>query len=161
MKIQPQKPRILIVDDEFHSRQILRTSAEELGYEVVDTASPEEAKRLARFEAFDILITDLKMPTMDGIQLLESIRLHDPQLSVVVVTAHGSIETAVDAMKKGAEDYLLKPIELPVFELMLQRIQSKRALIRENIVLRSENSALKKDLQIRYHLNSLIGRSES
>ncbi len=151
--------RILIVDDEFHPRQVLRAAATALGHEVVDTASPEEALKLARFEKFDVLVTDMKMPLMDGLKLLQSVRIHAPLMSVILCTAHGSIETAVEAMKNGAEDYLLKPIELPAFEIALERILKKRALFKAYQALTSENEVLKRDLQIRYHLKTLLGRS--
>ena len=153
------KARILIVDDEFHQRRILREAATAFGHEVADTGDPDEALRLARFERFDLIVTDMKMPRMTGLQLLQQIRIHDPTVSVIVATAHGTIESAVEAMRKGAEDYLLKPIDLNAFEIAVDRVLSRRALVRENQGLISEVAALKHELHVRFHLNSVIGRS--
>ena len=155
-----KKGKVLIVDDEFHQRKVLKDAVSAFGYEVAETGDPEEAIRLNRFGNFDIVVTDLSMPKMTGIELLSKLRAHDPGLSVVMVTAHGTIETAVEAMKMGAEDYALKPIELPAFEILLSKIFEKRALVRENQSLHCENALLRKELKIQYHLGSILGKSD-
>ena len=134
---------ILIVDDELHQRRILGEAARSLGYYVVEAESGQKALEQLRFGHFDVLLTDLQMPGMDGLRLLENARIFDSTVSTIMITAHGSIETAVEAMKKGAEDYLLKPIELPALEIALEKIFHKRALVQKNQLLQSENENLK------------------
>lgn len=153
------KGKVLVVDDEHHQRQILSQVAQQMGYEVVTAVAPEDALRLIRFGRFDVLLTDMSMPGMTGIQLLEAVTRHDPTVSVIVVTAHGTVETAVEAMKAGAEDFILKPVEFDALEMVLKRVFQKRSLLRENQKLQGENEALKRDIGIRYHLTNALGVS--
>ena len=153
------KGRILIVDDEQNQLTLMQEAVRMMGYEVEVTPSGARALDLLRESQFDILITDMQMPEMDGLTLLENARTTDSGVSVVVLTAHGTIETAVEAMKRGAEDYITKPVEFAELEMTLQLIFSKRRLLKENEKLAYENEALKRDLGIRYHYTNAIGRS--
>ncbi len=155
------KGKILVVDDEAHQRTVLCEAAKDLGYEAAAAESGQKALELIRFGKYDVVITDLMMPGMTGLQVLERARVHDPTVSVLVATAHGTIETAVEAMRQGAEDYLQKPVEFEALDLVLQRIFRKRELVRENQRLRNENDVLKRELGIRYHVAGSIGRSEA
>src|SRR5579885_3248561 len=153
--------RILIVDDEPHQRKILVEFARIFGHEASETGSAEEALKRAHRQELDIVVTDLRMPGVDGLELLRKLRLADPAVSVIVATAHGTVETAIEAMKNGAEDYLLKPLELQAFELVIDRVLRSRSLVRENQSLLSENSFLKRELQVKYHPGTLVGRSKA
>ena len=106
--------RVLVVDDEQNQRDILQVILESEGYEPVTAANGQRALDIARTQLFDAVLTDLKMPDMDGIALLSELQRAQPSASVVLMTAHGTITSAVDAMRKGALDYLQKPIEKDV-----------------------------------------------
>jgi DNA-binding NtrC family response regulator len=102
--------RVLVVDDEHKQTEILRSILEREGYEVETASSAEEAEALVRANPPDVVLTDLRLPGRDGIELLEAVHRGFPQVGVVLVTAHGTIPTAVEAMKRGALDYLTKPL---------------------------------------------------
>ena len=122
--------RILVADDEQGLRAFVAEALEADGHTVAQAADGVEAsQRLAR-EGFDLLITDLRMPRMDGLALLRQVRLEQPELEVLVLTAHGTIETAVEAMKLGAFDYLEKPLGSPgELRLVVARALERRALL--------------------------------
>src|SRR5512139_3951483 len=104
------KHAILVVDDESAQRQLLSGSLSR-DYSVVTAASGLEATQLLSHRSFDLIITDERMPGMTGIELIRWVREHAPEIPIVVMTAYGSVETAVEAMKLGAEDYLTKPLK--------------------------------------------------
>jgi two-component system response regulator FlrC len=122
--------RILVADDEPGLRAFVAEALEGEGHSVVQAADGvEAAQRLAR-QGFDLLITDLRMPRLDGMGLLRQVRLEQPETEVLVLTAHGTIETAVEAMKLGAFDYLEKPIASPgQLRLVVARALERRALL--------------------------------
>jgi len=122
--------RILVADDEPGLRAFVAEALEADGHAVAQAADGvEAAQRLAR-EGFDLLITDLRMPRMDGMALLRQVRLEQPETEVLVLTAHGTVETAVEAMKLGAFDYLEKPIGSPgQLRLVVARALERRALV--------------------------------
>ncbi|WP_242392729.1 sigma-54-dependent transcriptional regulator [Anaeromyxobacter oryzisoli] len=140
------KTRILVVDDEEIVRESLGGWLEKDGY-AVETA-PDGPGALARLgaERWSILIVDLKMPGMDGLQVLEEAKKRQPDLAVVIMTAYATVDTAVSAMKLGAYDYLVKPFDPEELSLMMQKIVSQQSLVRENAVLRQ---ALKREYQFR------------
>lgn len=105
------KGSILVVDDEVRQREILQTILKDEGYSVETAVSGEHALRLMKNCRFDLVLTDQKMPGISGIKLLEEIIALDPTISVVLITAHGTIESAVEATKKGAYRYLTKPFD--------------------------------------------------
>src|SRR5262245_10488289 len=106
-------PRILIVDDEDGVRSFLAEALEAQGTEIETAADGDEAAALLDRQGFDLVLTDLKMPGRDGLSLLAKIRAEQPETQVILLTAHGTVETAVQAMKDGAFDYLRKPIGSP------------------------------------------------
>ncbi|MEK7690603.1 MAG: response regulator, partial [Bdellovibrionota bacterium] len=102
-----EKGKVLVVDDEPHQRLIMSEACKSMGYDVTIADTGKKALELIRYGNFDVLITDMQMPEMNGIRLLENVMIFDSSVSVILATAHGTIETAVEAMKKGAEDYIL------------------------------------------------------
>ncbi len=152
--------KILIVDDETYPRMILKEAVQQMGYSPEEASDGQNALERLRYGNFDLMLTDMNMPGMDGLTLLSNTLKADPGVSVIVVTAHGTIETAVEAMRKGAEDFITKPVEIDNLKLTLERVFKKRTLLLENKRLLSENEALREDLKIRYHLATAVGRSQ-
>lgn len=146
------KPRILVADDESNARSALSQILSEEGY-AIETAA-DGFKALARYEEHgaDIVLTDLKMPGMDGVELMAKLREKDPELPVVVMTAFGAVETAVAAMQAGAVSYLTKPVNADELLLVLQRALASAALRREATTLKSQ-------LTERHRFESIIGNS--
>ncbi len=130
--------RILIIDDDPLSREFLEEAASSLGYATV--SAPDGETGLARLaeEPVDLVLTDLRMPGVDGIEVVGRAAELAPEVPVVVVTAHGTIETAIEAMRRGATDFLLKPCTPATLEMVLGRIDSTQRLRDENRYLRSE-----------------------
>ncbi|HTY07831.1 MAG TPA: sigma-54 dependent transcriptional regulator [Candidatus Edwardsbacteria bacterium] len=129
---------VLIVDDEAPQRSIVSDILKSAGYEVLAAASAAEALQLLRQRPVQVALTDLKMPGKSGLTLIEEIRKLDDPPEAVLVTAYGSIETAVKAMKLGAYDYLTKPLERDELLLVVERAAEKQALRAERRALRSE-----------------------
>ncbi len=132
---------ILVVDDEGSAREALDTLLEDSGYEV--RTAPEGFKALGILEEWtcDILLTDLRMPIMDGVELIRKAQDLEGQLACIVMTAFGSIENAVEAMKAGADDYLTKPLNFEAVELLLERTMERIEMRRELDRLREEREA--------------------
>ena len=146
-------PRILIVDDEPNIRQGLAKALEGQGYEIEQAASGETAVERLSLTSFDLVLADLVMEGMDGIELLQEVNRLRPQTEVVIITAHGTIETAVKALKEGAYDYLTKPINVKRFRSYVHNILRAQELIEENRLLREQ-------LRKQEEYSQLIGRSE-
>jgi DNA-binding NtrC family response regulator len=147
-----ERTRILVVDDEEIVRESLSGWLAKDGY-TLHTASdgPSAIERL-KAERWSILLVDLKMPGMDGLQVLDRAKQIQPDVAVVIMTAYATVETAVEAMKIGAYDYLVKPFDPEELSLMMVKIVAQQHLVRENVVLRK---ALKRD----YHFRDLISKS--
>jgi signal transduction histidine kinase len=128
-------PRLLIVDDEARLMIALCNTLRDERYEVVGVTSGAEALKKVANGKFDVLLTDLMMPEMDGIALLRTALARDPQLVGIVMTAHGTISTAVEAMKAGAMDYVLKPFSLSTLLPVLERAMTVRRLRTKNVEL--------------------------
>ena len=144
------KPRILVVDDEPPQLEILRLILGSEGYEVATAASGRGALAALRRQTFDLVLTDLKMPDLSGIALLEEILREQPGTCVVLMTAHGSIDSAVEAMRKGAFDYLTKPVDREVLLLAVSRAVERTRLV-------SENRRLREELRARFRVENLVG----
>lgn len=136
--------RLLIVDDEQAQMRALCTTLENEGYVATGFTSGKQALELLRQQPFDLLLTDLTMPEMDGITLLRSAQQIDPALVGIVMTGHGSIESAVAAMKAGALDYILKPFTLKTMRPVLQRALTVRRLVAENQELRRTEDMIRR-----------------
>ena len=132
--------RILVVDDDPHSRDFLVEACRALGFDVAEASDPLLALEQAADQSFDLVITDLRMPEMDGMQLLASLSEAAPGLPVLLVTAHGSVETAVEAMHQGAADFVQKPVAPEALQLAISRIDRTQRLAAENAYLRQESS---------------------
>ncbi|HEY6006719.1 MAG TPA: sigma-54 dependent transcriptional regulator [Geobacteraceae bacterium] len=126
---------ILIVDDEKGQREILRAILGKEGYRIADVPGGREALARLGEEEFDLILTDLKMQGMSGLELMEQVLAADPQQCIVMMTAHGTVDSAVEAMKKGAFDYLEKPLEREDLLITLRRAFERIRLLRENKVL--------------------------
>lgn len=144
--------RILVIDDEKAIRWSLGEALKNQGYEVVDAEKGKEGIKLFREEPADLVILDLKLPDTDGIHVLRKLREEDPELPVIMMTAYGEVETAVEAIKAGAYDFLLKP-----FQLEKMKISIKHAL--ENRRLRSELEDIKKKDRETYSFKNFLGKS--
>ena len=126
---------ILIVDDEKGQREILNLILKKEDYDVVDVPGVREALEQLEQREFDLIMTDLKMQGQSGLDLLEKVLADDPQQCIIMMTAHGSVDSAVEAMRKGAFDYLEKPLERDNLVLTLLRAFERINLVRENRVL--------------------------
>ena len=143
------KSRILVIDDESAIRDSLRMTLEYEGYEFIGAATGQEGLTLAEREAPDLVLLDVKMPGMDGIEVLERLRNMNESLPVVVVSGHGTISTAVEATKKGAFDFIEKPFASERVLVSLRNALDSRQL-------RDENRTLKKAVEVRHQM---IGES--
>jgi DNA-binding NtrC family response regulator len=123
------------VDDEKGQREILRAILSKEGYRITDVPGGREALAARAEQEFDLILTDLKMQGMSGLELMEQVLAADPQQCIVMMTAHGTVDSAVEAMKKGAFDYLEKPLEREDLLLTLQRAFERIRLVRENKLL--------------------------
>ncbi|OPL15626.1 MAG: Fis family transcriptional regulator [delta proteobacterium ML8_D] len=144
---------ILIVDDEKNYLVILEALLAPEGYEVITEHNPINALRLIKETDFDLVITDMKMPKMDGIELLDEVKKIDPEVPVIIMTAYGTIEMAVEAMKKRAYDYITKPFRN---EELKQTVKKALELYR----LKKENRRLSEALRDRYRYGTIIGKSK-
>ncbi|GAB4332051.1 MAG: sigma-54 dependent transcriptional regulator [Candidatus Abyssubacteria bacterium] len=143
---------ILVVDDEKNTREALSKILTEDGYDVLTAADGYQALNLVTQEEPDIILADLKMPGMDGLELLSRTRLKGFDTPFVMMTAYGTVETAVEAMKKGAENYLTKPVNIDELEIQIKKILDHRKLVREA-------SALRERLRDKYKFKNIIGSS--
>jgi DNA-binding NtrC family response regulator len=134
-------------------RESLAGWLERDGHEVTKTASGEEALEVLKDSRFDILLVDIKMEGMSGLDVLKQVKESDPEVSVVMITAYGSISTAIEAMKNGAYDYLLKPFEPDELGLLIEKITQFQAQARENLYLKQQH-------QDRTRFESMIGQSK-
>jgi DNA-binding NtrC family response regulator len=126
----PPPLRLLIVDDDESLRQMLARRFQRLGMAVTEAVDGEEALAKAGNTAYDVALLDLHMPGMDGIELLGRLKALRPEMEAIMLTAHGSIETAIQAMRQGAYDYLTKPFQLPELEIHVQKAREKVRLAR-------------------------------
>lgn len=132
------QPTVLVVDDEEANRRVLERILTREGLEVRHAADGEIALALLQREPTALLLTDLKMPGMDGMALLKAARARDPELEVIVMTAYGTVETAVEAMKEGAYDFVTKPLKRSELLRTVKKALEKRALVAENRALKDE-----------------------
>lgn len=144
---------ILIVDDEQSQRLILSGYLKQKGYNIFEASSGMEALKITDNNLIDIVLSDFKMPEMNGIELLVKLKEKNPEIAVVIITAFGTIENAVKAMKEGAFDYLTKPVDLDDLEFIIKRISERQQLI-------SENKLLKEQLQDKNKILGIVAYSE-
>ena len=129
---------VLVVDDEAHMRRVLEIMVRQLGHNVLSAADGAQALQTLEREKVDLVLTDLRMPVLDGLGLLRGIVDKGLSVPAIVMTAQGSVSSAVEAMKLGAEDYLLRPFDIEVLELSIQRVLARGQLRIENSYLREQ-----------------------
>ncbi|MGC1293436.1 MAG: sigma-54 dependent transcriptional regulator [Alloacidobacterium sp.] len=148
------KGRILVVDDDPSLRRVLQVQLEQEGYEVAVTASAQQTLSVLQLRHFDLVITDLKMPGMSGLELLKQTRLQYPQTIIIMLTAFGTVDTAVEAMKVGAYDYLTKPVHADEMSVVV-----RHAL--EHLHLVEQVRTLRLSLNKKYGFENILGRSDA
>jgi len=146
--------KILVVDDEAPIRDVIRKGLLQMGgYNVEVAQNGLEAIEKIEKDVFDLVLTDLKMPEMNGLELLKTIKGIRPEVMVILMTAYGSIETAVEAMKIGANDYITKPIDLNELLIHISKVQKESLLLKENRLLRME-------VRKKFEYHNIIGKSK-
>lgn len=142
--------RILVVDDEESIREFFEIMLKREGYEVISSVNGREALEALKKRHVDLVISDIQMPEMSGLELLSKIRETDPDMAVIMITAFGSTETAVEAMKLGAYDYIQKPFKIDEVKIVITQALERRTL-------KIENQQLKKELGSKYAFDNIIG----
>ncbi len=145
--------KILVVDDELIVRESLIGWLRKSGYEVAGAEGGRQALSILAEKDYDLVFLDFKMPEMSGIEVLEQIKANYPQTMVVLITAYGSIQTAVEAMKLGAHDYLMKPFEPEDLVLLVEKLLNQKKILDENLLLREQ-------VQTKIRCEDLIGASK-
>ena len=144
--------RILVVDDEPAQRELVAGFLRKQGFDVVEAAGGGEAVARFKRESFDLVLTDQRMPDLSGLEVLEAVRSASPETAVVIMTAYGTIETAVSAIRAGAADYLTKPLNLDELLHRVHRVRERHHLVRENRELREA-------LTERHRVEGIVGDS--
>ena len=146
------KGKVIVIDDEVNAAAALETLLREDGYEVSRAHNASDGLALLEKTDADVVLTDLRMPGMDGLELLQRIKTIRPEVMVLLMTAYGTVKTAVRAMKLGAEDYLGKPIDVEELEIVLERALEKKRL-------REETQVLRERVGKKYRFDNLVGES--
>jgi len=144
---------ILVIDDEAAQRDVLTGYLKKKGYKIFSASSGKEGIEIVNTNPVDIILSDFKMPDLNGVEVLEQVKKLNPEISFVIVTAYGTVENAVQAMRFGAFDYISKPVDLDELDLMIERII-------EHKNLKSENQLLKTQLQEKYKITSIVSQSQ-
>src|SRR3954470_1617523 len=146
--------RVLVVDDEESLRRVMQVYLQRQGYNTQVAPNGEEALRLLEVSDCQLVLTDLRMPGMSGLELLRVIRMQYPEIAVIILTAFGSIENAVEAMQAGAYHYVTKPVQFPELSLVIDRALEHTRLV-------EEVKRLREGLDARYGFDAMIGRSSA
>jgi two-component system response regulator PilR (NtrC family) len=146
--------KILVVDDEQSLREVLSIMLKRAGYSVTSATDGEEAIDFLHKEIFDLVITDLRMPKIDGMEVLKAVKSASPETVVLIITAFATADSAVEAMKQGAYDYLTKPFQVDEVQLIIRNALEKRRLTTENMLLKREMASQSSFAQ-------LVGQSEA
>ncbi len=144
--------RIIVVDDEPGMREFLEIMLQKDGYSVVTAGDGRQAEEKINSQMFDLAIIDVQMPTMDGLDLLKKINKKAPDTTVIMITAFASHESAIEAMKHGAYDYITKPFKIDEIKLVIKKALEKKRLV-------TENTRLKRELENKFGFGNIIGRS--
>jgi len=145
--------KILVLDDERSLCELLKVVFKKEGYEVLTTPSPKKAIEITKKDDIDVLVSDIKLPEMSGMEVLKRLRKARPELPVVMITAYGTIKEAVEALKMGAYDYIIKPFDIEELKVVVAKAI-------ENKKLQDENIRLRKELKEKYSFENMIGKSK-
>ncbi len=151
--MKTEKPSILVVEDEPKMRRLLELQLAEEGFHAVTAADAETGLQILGKEPFDVVVTDFKLPGMSGLDFLHAVKRVNAELPVIIMTAYGTVESAVDAMKAGASDYVLKPFSLAELVLVIRKELASHQL-------RQENRDLREALGRRYEYKNIVARSD-
>jgi len=152
--------RVLVVEDEKSMRDLLSMMLRKEGYTVeAADGGTQAASRIAKDPVYDLVITDVSMPGMTGLELLRHVRKVSPESAVILMTAYGSKDTAIEALNEGAAYYVEKPFDLDEMKVVARRTIDQKRIASENADLKSENRGLKAELKGRYRFDGLVGRS--
>jgi len=151
--VPTEKASILVVEDEAKMRRLLELQLSEEGFRAQTAADAETALRLINGDKFDLAVTDLKLPGMSGLEFLQAVKRIDANLPVIIMTAYGSVESAVEAMKHGASDYVLKPFSLAELALVIRKELAAHRLL-------EENRSLREALGQRYQYKNIVAESK-
>jgi two-component system response regulator HydG len=149
-----KKTQVLVVDDDPGHLMTLKTIIKSWGYHVETANDGSQAVEKVKDRPFDLILMDIRMVEMSGIEALKHIKTYNPAIPILIMTAYSSVESAVDSLKAGAYDYLTKPLDFDSLKITIER-----AL--EHINLKSENKALKEKLNQGFDIENIIGRSQS
>jgi len=145
--------RILIVEDDKKMRDGLQYVMKKEGYFTDVSASGEEAFRCLKTSSYDLIISDMKLPGIEGLDVLRAVKNFDKNIGFIIITAYGTVTTAVESMKEGADDYVLKPFDMEELKFVVKKVFEKRELLTKNILLQSQ-------LEKKYRFENIIGTSE-
>ena len=148
-----KKSTILIVDDNTAHRIMLKTLITKWGYDIVEADDGSTAIEKAKQHSFDFIIMDIRMVKVSGLEALSAIKAFDPEVPILIITAYASIETAISALKQGAYDYIVKPLDFDKLKRLIERAT-------EHSRLKSENQRLKEQIESRFKRNKIIGNGE-
>ena len=146
------KKTVLVVDDDLAHRTMLKTLLRGWGYQITEADDGETAVEAVRLQPYDLVLMDIRMLRMSGLEALTKIKAFNPAIPVIIMTAYGAVETAVEAVKNGAYDYLQKPLDFDELRLKMERAMEHRTL-------KEENRRLRESLGNRFDRNNLIGHS--
>src|SRR3954467_5305736 len=148
----PALLNLLIVDDERAVREAAREAALVLGYRAAASDSLDQAMRLLESQSIDVVLLDMKLPGESGLEVLRQIKSWRPDIEVIVITGHGTVESAVQAMKAGAYDFMTKPFSLEELKLLLERVAS-------HLKLKTENRILREKVKSKQGFGGIVGRA--
>src|SRR5512143_3561487 len=146
--------RVLVVDDVKGMREMLSIMLMKEGHDAVMAESGQKAIKLLKEDIFDLVITDVKMPRSSGVDVLKAVKESSPETVVIMITAYATAESAVEAMKEGAYDYIMKPFKVDEIKVVVKNALEKRRL-------KEENQFLRRELQAGKEFANFIGRSEA
>ncbi len=150
---------ILIIDDDEAALETMSDALSNQGYEIVSISDGEKALDMIQKRMFDVVLTDLKMPDVDGMEVLTAARDMDSEAQVIMITAYGSVNKAVEAMSAGAATFIEKPVDLAELREKVKKAMEKRSLQRQNIALQRQNVALQRQINEKFGFPNIIGNS--
>jgi len=152
--------KVLIIDDHRPSLEAMSDALESQGYSIISKSSGREGLRAIQNNSFDVILTDLKMPDIDGMEVLKNAKDADSQSQVILITAHGTIDSAVEAMKAGATDYIAKPVKMAELREKVRKAIENRSIRQQNQLLQNQNVVLQQQLNEKYGFSNIIGNSK-